>query len=666
MTTRKLEIVIVGDASSANKALDSVGETGQRLEGKISGLGSAFGTVAATAGGFVLGSAIQQGPGALLAMAQGAAEDEAATMRLEQALRNAGGSFDDHIAKVNERIDAGAELAFSDDEVRDSFQTLLAATGDVDTALQRQAAAMDLARGAGIPLEAASRMLGKLNGENVEVFKRLGITLGENATEADALAAVQAKFGGQADAYAQSTAGQFQVASIKMAELKESIGAALLPVMTILAGALAGQVIPAMQGVADAITPVVASIAQFAGPVFEALQAVIPFLAPIGAAIGAVAAVILATYIPALVAWAAAEVAKTAAMLAAAAAFVVANAPLIAIAAAVALLVAGVVLLVQHWDQIVAKVPALGVAFEAVKAAISTIVAWFTGTFIPAVDTAAGHVSAAFSAAVGPVTTAVGAVSSAIEGVIKAFEPMIRGAIGPAIAVFEAQFTIAKEAVELVLNLLSVQIETILGVIQGIISVAMGLLTGDWDRAWHGLQTIAESVWGGIQGTFSAIAGFITGIIPAVLEAATALGAAILDGLKTGLTAAGGFVSDIASAVVQAVKGAVNYVIDQINGALVLTIPVPFAKDITVDAPDIPHLKDGGLVVVGDNPSGIEAVIPLERWPEVMGQAAGRGGGAPVIIHNHFHGFVGDVDELMRTIDLKLKRSGGGRVLGNL
>jgi len=69
---------------------------------------------------------------------------------------------------------------------------------------------MDLARGAGIPLEVATRMLGKLNGEAVELFERMGMVLGENATEADALAAVQAKFGGQAEAYAKSTDGQFE------------------------------------------------------------------------------------------------------------------------------------------------------------------------------------------------------------------------------------------------------------------------------------------------------------------------------------------------------------------------------------------------------------------------------------------------------------------------
>lgn len=640
MAERKLTVVITGDASGATKALDSVGDAGGRLEGKISGLGSAFGNVATVAGGFLLGSAIQQGPAALFGMAQAAAEDSAATARLEQALRNAGGSFDSHLEKVNARIDAGQKLAFSDDDVRDSFQLLLGATGDVDTALQRQAAAFDLARGAGIPLEQASKMLGKLNGENVEVFKKLGITLGDTATETDALAAVQAKFGGQAATFAKEPAAQMQILQLRIGELQETIGTALLPVMIGAGDVMANVVLPAIEGLAEKIAPVVAGFLELAGPVGEKLAPVLSTMAenfaPIAAGVGAVAAVILGSMVPAVIAWTAAEIAKAGALLASAAAFLLANAPLIAIAAGIALLAAGVVLLIQNWDTVTAKVPALGTAFDAVRAAIGAVVDALPGI--------------------------LAGVTAAVEAAIGAVKPIIDRLLPPAIAVFQAQFTIAKEAVELVLRNLAVAIDTAIGVIRGVIDIAMGLLTGDWDRAWRGVEQVFSSIWGGITGTLGNFAEFIRGILPAVKTAATELGSAILDGIKAGLTAFGGFVSGIGDAVVAAVKGAVNFVIDQINGALTFTIKVPLGPDIHVDAPDIPRLARGGVVVAGDNPSGIEAIVPLERAHE-FGFGRGRGdaqGGITV----HFHGFVGDIDELLRQLDLKLRRSGRSGLLG--
>lgn len=65
-------------------------------------------------------------------------------------------------------------------------------------------------------------MVGKVNEENVEAFKRLGITIGEEAVETEALAAVQAKFAGQADTYAKSTAGQMEQAKLPHGRTEKS------------------------------------------------------------------------------------------------------------------------------------------------------------------------------------------------------------------------------------------------------------------------------------------------------------------------------------------------------------------------------------------------------------------------------------------------------------
>ncbi len=239
-------------------AIGDVEEKAGKTSGVLSSLGSHLGDVAKVASGFVIGSGLLKLPGFLTDAAKGAAEDAAATERLQQTFRNyanmvgaAPDTFQRLNALLDERIDIGQKLAFTDDQVRDSFNYLLAATDDSSEATKRQAAAMDLARGAGIPLETATKMLGKLTAENVEVFKKMGITIGENATEADALAAVQARFGGQAEAYAKSTAGQFEQTSIRMSELKEQIGAQLLPVMAKLGEVLLTEVVPRIEEFAN-------------------------------------------------------------------------------------------------------------------------------------------------------------------------------------------------------------------------------------------------------------------------------------------------------------------------------------------------------------------------------------------------------------------------------
>lgn len=262
MATRTLEITFIGNSQPVTKAFAEVEQASGGLQGALGKVGAAFGDMAKVAGGFVMAEGIMKAPGFLMDAANAAIEDEAAWKKVEQAVRNASGAFDENIQKVQERVAAGQALAYTDGEIQDSFTTLLAATGDVDEALNRQTVAMDLARGAGISLEQASRLVGKVNEENVEQFKRLGITIGEGATEAEALAAVQAKFAGQADTYAASTAGQFEQAKIRLGEVKEAIGAELLPVITTLAEVFLNQVVPAIERFVAAAGPAIRQFAE--------------------------------------------------------------------------------------------------------------------------------------------------------------------------------------------------------------------------------------------------------------------------------------------------------------------------------------------------------------------------------------------------------------------
>ena len=264
-------------SSAADRALGGVGKALGALGSPAKAAAGALGDMAKIAGGFVLGQGILQAPGFLMDAAKAAAEDEAATARLVNTFQNyanMAGAAPDTFQRLNDLLDQrilkGQELAFTDDAVRDSFSTLLAATDDSTEAVTRQQAAFDLSRGAGISLEAATRMLSKITDENTDAFKRLGIELPKTATEADALAAVQARFGGAAEAYAQSTAGQFEQTKIRMGELKEQIGTALLPVMTKIGEVLITEVVPKLEQFAGfwaaSVQPKVEAFIAWLGP----------------------------------------------------------------------------------------------------------------------------------------------------------------------------------------------------------------------------------------------------------------------------------------------------------------------------------------------------------------------------------------------------------------
>ncbi len=498
MATRTLEISFIGDASGATKAMGDVADAGGKLEAKVGGLSSSFSTFGAVAGGVLAGGALAKAPGVLLDAAKGAAEDAAATARLEQSLRNAGGAFDENLAKVNNAIDAGQKKAFTDDQVRDSFQSLLAATGDVNEALSRQQVAMDLSRGAGISLEQASRMVGKVNSENVEAFKRLGITIGEGATEAEALAAVQAKFAGQSDAYAKSTAGQFEVAKIRMAEVQEQIGTALLPVLVGLGEVLNKAVIPAMEFLASH------------------MHELMPIFIGITAAVGV--GLTMAFY-----AWATAANAAGVANLAAAAASALALAPYIAIAVAIAAVVAGIVVLIQHWDDLERKYPPLKTATDNVKDALGKVGDVITQDVVPAVQAAAEwfneHIVPALRAVAEFIVQHVLPVlGDLIAKWFEIHEKVVMTIIPPLVAAIQ---TIADKTEDVagwvghwlnvlgsgfsdVLNMISGPVNTILGWLQSIID-KVGAVTGALGSI-PGAGAVG-GVLGGVGGFVGSIAG---------------------------------------------------------------------------------------------------------------------------------------------------------------
>lgn len=229
--------ILITAKDQASRALEDIGK-------KAGGLGNALKSIAPIA----LGAGAAIGGVAYVAVdfVKAAAEEEAGMKKLQQAIADTTALHGDMAAaqelmrtKAEPLVAAMTDLAYSDDDTRAALSLLMAQTGDVDDAMRRLRVAADLARGGNIDLTTASKLLGKMTDENANTLKRMGVVLGDNATVTEALAAVQAKFGGQAAVYAKTAEGSWARFGLQMQEVKETIGAALLPAVTKVGTALA-------------------------------------------------------------------------------------------------------------------------------------------------------------------------------------------------------------------------------------------------------------------------------------------------------------------------------------------------------------------------------------------------------------------------------------------
>jgi hypothetical protein len=158
-----------------------------------------------------------------------AIEDAAATDKLNAALKARGFATKAVLAQVDKQIQAGQNLAFTDDEVRASIEASTRFTKKYSVATKIQTVAMNLARATGMSLESATLAVGKAyQGNAGKLLKTLGINA-KAVKGQEALNLILSKTKGSAKAYGNSVEGSFKVLSIKAAELKEQFGAAFLP-----------------------------------------------------------------------------------------------------------------------------------------------------------------------------------------------------------------------------------------------------------------------------------------------------------------------------------------------------------------------------------------------------------------------------------------------------
>jgi hypothetical protein len=165
-----------------------------------------------------------------------AMEDEKSQQMLARQLKATTGATDDQIKSVEKYITAqGRNLGITDDQLRPALAGLVRVTKDVNEAQNAASLAMDIAAAKGISLETASKALEKAYGGNLTALAKLDPSVRAmikgGASLEEVFAQLGKTFGGAAEEASNTAAGGFAKMKLALDETKESIGAALLPVI---------------------------------------------------------------------------------------------------------------------------------------------------------------------------------------------------------------------------------------------------------------------------------------------------------------------------------------------------------------------------------------------------------------------------------------------------
>jgi hypothetical protein len=210
--------------SKAKKQFDQLETAGQKAQFALKKA-----TIPATAAILGLGAA-------LFDATKGAMADQAAQTLLAGTLKKSTGATD-AVIKSNEAWIAtqGKLLGITDDELRPVIARFAKATGDVTKAQKLATAAMDIAASTGKPLATVTASIEKAYGGNLTALGKLAPEyrqmIKDGASFEEVMAKIAKTTGGAATTAANTAQGKFKRLGVSLAETKESIGAALIPVV---------------------------------------------------------------------------------------------------------------------------------------------------------------------------------------------------------------------------------------------------------------------------------------------------------------------------------------------------------------------------------------------------------------------------------------------------
>jgi hypothetical protein len=194
-----------------------------------------------------------------------AIEDEAAQVKLANALKSATGATQAQIAATEDQIlKMSLATGVSDSKLRPALQRIALSTGDLSKAQDLLSVALDVSTSTGKPLEAVANAIGKAYDGNTAALGKLGIGLSSAELKTMSFTDVQTKltdlFGGAAAANAETYQGRLDRLKVTFDEAKETIGYKLLPIIQKLVDFVVSEVVPALGKFADFFKPITDAI----------------------------------------------------------------------------------------------------------------------------------------------------------------------------------------------------------------------------------------------------------------------------------------------------------------------------------------------------------------------------------------------------------------------
>ena len=259
--SRTLKLSILADVDQLKKSLaqanGDVDDSSSKMGEFSKKAGLAFAAAAAAAGAYAVKLAVDG--------VKAAIEDEAAQVRLANALKTATGATEAQIkATENQITKMSLATGVSDDKLRPALQRIALSTGDLSKAQDLLAVAMDTAQATGKPLETVANAIGKAYDGNTAALGKLGIGLSAAELKTMSFTDVQKKltdlFGGAAAANANTFQGRMDRLKVTFDEAKESIGYKLLPIIQSLIDFIVNKVVPALGKFADFFKPITDAI----------------------------------------------------------------------------------------------------------------------------------------------------------------------------------------------------------------------------------------------------------------------------------------------------------------------------------------------------------------------------------------------------------------------
>lgn len=219
----------------SSKSVDKFGKDADKSLKKTSGGFKGIGSAAKLAGGAIAGAGIAA---SIKSITSAAIESEKSTVKMRAQLKASGLSFQKYGGDIDRVIQKQSRLAALDDEdLQDAFTNIVRTTGSVSKSMNLLGVASDLARGKQINVARAGEIVAKVAGGNTGILSRYGISIEKGATASQALATLQSRFAGQAEAYGKSNAAAADRFNVAVENLKEKLGAKLLPAMSSVASA---------------------------------------------------------------------------------------------------------------------------------------------------------------------------------------------------------------------------------------------------------------------------------------------------------------------------------------------------------------------------------------------------------------------------------------------